>query len=61
MLPENGVYEKSTLCLDPLYAGRPTRVQLYHYGGTGACAVVTAQRAILDDIEVTTDPACPVQ
>jgi len=57
---------KNTLCLNPRFAGRPQRVFLDQYGGRGAgqdCGSdgYGTQAALIDDLEVTTDPSCPTQ
>ena len=62
-LAKGGGSIKNTLCLDPVYAGRPQPVSINHQGGSGLCdgsGGYGTQAALIDDVEVTTDPACPV-
>ncbi|HWO23743.1 MAG TPA: hypothetical protein VNO30_33610 [Kofleriaceae bacterium] len=63
MLTEGGGYRQYTVCLNPIFAGRVQPVSLSHYGGSGLCdnSNYTPQSALIDDIEVTTDPMCPAQ
>jgi hypothetical protein len=60
-LNEGGGYQQYTVCLDPLFVGRPQIVTINHDGGGGLCdnSNYPQQNAFIDDIEVTTDPACP--
>lgn len=62
-LTEGGGYQKYTVCLNPRYVGRPQPVTISHSGGSGVCDTTnyTQQNALIDDIAVTTDPACPAQ
>jgi hypothetical protein len=62
-LTEGGGYRPYTVCLSPVYQGRPQQVFLRHDGGSGLCdnSNYVQQNALIDDIEVTTDPLCPVQ
>jgi len=58
---------KNTICLDPALVGRPEQVLISHYGGTpasspsGPASGYGTQAALIDDLEVTTDPSCPAQ
>ena len=63
VLPLTTVNGPYTLCLNPLYAGRPTIVSFNHYGGSGTCDATNygTQFARVDDLELTTDPMCPAQ
>lgn len=64
VLAEGGGYQPYTLCLNPVYAGRPQLVSFVHHGGSGEPCDGTGygvQAALLDSFEVTTDPACPAQ
>lgn len=60
-LGETGAWVKNTVCLDPLYVGRPQPVIINHSGGSGSCDIYAGgtQPALIDDLEVTTDPTCP--
>lgn len=62
-LTEGGGYIKYTVCLNPLFAGRPQQVTISHDGGSGLCdnSNYPQQEAHIDDIAVTTDAACPAQ
>jgi hypothetical protein len=62
-LAEGGGYRQYTVCLNPLFVGRPLPVFLRHSGGSGLCdnSNYIQQNAFIDDIEVTTDPTCPAQ
>jgi hypothetical protein len=62
-LVEGVGYQKYTLCLNPRYVGRPQIVVIHHSGGSGVCDATnyTQQSAQIDDLAVTTDPACPAQ
>lgn len=60
-LPEGGGYQKTTVCLDPAYVGRPRNVTLHHTGGSGVCQATAAQGARIDDLEATTDASCPTE
>ena len=62
VLPEGGGWTKHTVCLDPVYAGRGFPVLLSQYGGGGSCDGYpggVAQTALIDDLEIITDPMCP--
>jgi hypothetical protein len=63
LLPEGGGYRKHTVCLSPLFTGRPQIVQISHNGGSGLCdnSNYPQQTALIDSIEVTTDPGCAAQ
>jgi len=62
-LTEGNGYQKYTVCLNPLFVGRPQVVTISHDGGSGLCdnSNYVQQNAFIDDIEVTTDPSCPAQ
>jgi hypothetical protein len=66
-LAKGGGWIKNTLCLDPAFAGRPTLVGFSQYGGNGGpgqgCDSIGygVQAALIDDLEVTTAPSCPVK
>lgn len=62
-LTEGGGYRPYTVCLNPLYVGRPQQVFLRQDGGSGLCDTsnYVQQNALIDDVEVTTDPACSPQ
>jgi hypothetical protein len=61
-LTEGGGYRPYTVCLNPLYTGRPQILSFNHDGGSGACNNLNygQQVALIDDITVTTDAICPV-
>lgn len=61
-LTKGGGWIKNTVCLDGTYAGRPLPVTINEFGGSGSCDNLNygTQTALIDDIEVTTDPSCPV-
>lgn len=60
---EGGGYQPYTVCLNPRFAGRPQQVFVSHQGGSGLCdnSNYTPQSVFIDDIQVTTDSACPAQ
>ncbi|HSK05833.1 MAG TPA: hypothetical protein VK932_31515 [Kofleriaceae bacterium] len=62
-LTEGGGYRPYTFCLNPVYAGRPALVSFSHNGGGGTCDNTNygTQTALIDDLELTTDPMCPAQ
>ncbi len=61
-LPENGEWTEAVLCLDPGLVGRPAEVRLGLYGGDGLCASFgSTEYGYFDDLELTTDPACPTE
>jgi len=61
-LPENGIYTQGTLCLPPNAGGRRVTVRFStgDSDGGGCGANYTEEVAFIDDVEVTTDAACPV-
>lgn len=63
LLGEQGNYTEQVICLDPAAVGQGLLLQLHLQGGTGSCGtpLSSALRATFDDLEVTTDPACPIQ
>ncbi len=67
ILPKAAGWIKNTLCLNPLFVGRPQEVVINQYSGNpGAghgCDTVGygTQAALIDDLEVTTDPGCPAR
>lgn len=63
VLVEGGGYQKRTVCLDPLFIGRPQPVTISHNGGSGLCdnSNYVVQSVLVDTIEVTNDPICPAQ
>lgn len=60
---EGGGYASYTVCLNPRFVGRPQLVFVSHQGGSGLCdnSNYTPQSVFIDDVQVTTDPACPAQ
>jgi hypothetical protein len=53
-------YHAGKICLNPKLVGRNTPVTFSMGGGGGTCAtVIPAETAFVDDLQVTTDPACP--
>ncbi len=62
-LTEGNGYQPYTVCLDPVAAGRSQIVTISHSGGSGLCdnSNYIQQSALIDDIELTTDAACPAQ
>jgi hypothetical protein len=61
-LTENAGWLQSTVCLDPLLAGRPTTVTFTIDRGSGTCAnVFPAEYAWVDDIQLGTDVSCPAE
>ena len=62
-LTEGGGYMPYVVCLDPQSTGRVQVVSINHDGGSGLCdnSNYVQQSALIDDIDVTTDPSCPAQ
>ena len=58
MLPDGVGWTEATACLDPDRAGRPQGVDVQIYGGSGSCSAIPAERRWIDDVLLTTDPAC---
>lgn len=60
-LPENGVYTQRTVCLPPTMVGRRVtmRFSTGDSDGGGCAANYPEEAAFIDDVEVTTDAACP--
>lgn len=55
-------WNQGTICLDPKLSGRRQNVSFAMSGGAGACATThPAETAFVDDLSVTTDPACPTE
>lgn len=60
MLPPRADYGERTICINPMYANRGLEVTLRLYSGEATCATTFAlNEAFVDDVTVTTDPACP--
>ena len=61
-LPENGEWTEAVLCLDPALAGRPAEITLGPNGGSGLCdSFGGTEYGYFDDLELTTDAACPTE
>lgn len=59
LTPVNG-WTQVTVCLDPKYSGVPNELAFMAAGPGGVCSASTPHaEAWFDDVEVTTDPACP--
>lgn len=60
-LTQGNGYQPYTLCLSPLFAGRPQAVTFSSSVTTigVACGSVDNQSTQIDDLQATTDPACP--
>lgn len=57
---ETGIWSEGLLCLDPNRVGRPLKLRLILFGGSFPCEDFgTTDVAYFDDLELTTDPACP--
>ena len=55
-------WTQHTDCLSPRVVGRTMQYQLWVYGGGGLCAnTFPTEHVWVDDFEVTTDAACPVE
>lgn len=55
-------WTQETVCLNPKDAGQVKQLSLTRTAGGGTCASTYAPEiALFDDLEVTTDPACPAQ
>lgn len=59
-LPAASNWTQHILCLDPSAFNRPTALSLSAHQAVGPCAAGLETFAI-DDVEVTTDPSCPVK
>jgi hypothetical protein len=61
-LEENVGWQQSTVCLDPILAGRPTTVSFTIDRSSGTCAnTFPAEYAWVDDIQLGTDASCPAE
>jgi hypothetical protein len=62
-IPETGQYAESRLCLPPGLIGRRAtlRLQLADSDGGGCATSYPDELAFIDDVSVTTDPACAAQ
>lgn len=59
-LPAAGSWTPHTFCLEPGEQNRPTAVGFGAYGAGGGCVDQPVETLAIDDVEVTTDPSCPV-
>jgi hypothetical protein len=60
LLPEIGIYEPATLCLPAAMSGRRATLHLSTSDTDGgACGAYPTEMALIDDVQVTTDPSCP--
>lgn len=58
-LPRDLQWRRGVMCLDPKLAGRAQEL-VFSWSATSPCAGdIPAERALLDDLEVTVDPSCP--
>jgi len=60
-LPEGGAaFAEETVCLDPADATKPQTLSFTISPGGGLCAdTFPEEQALIDNVRVTTDPACP--
>lgn len=61
ILPETGAYTAQQICLPPKLVGRRMTARFSTGGLGGGCSTFAEESAFIDDVELTTDPACPAQ
>ena len=61
VVPETGVWEQSIICIPQRHIRRPLTIEIFATGGGGGCSdFMTPLVGFFDDVEITTDPLCPV-
>lgn len=60
-LPAASSWTQKILCLDPAAFNRATGLSFSAHQGVAACAPQALETFAIDDVEVTTDPSCPVK
>ena len=60
VLPAAASWTQQILCLDPSGANRPTGLSIAANQPVRPCAAQALETFAIDDVEVTTDPSCPV-
>jgi hypothetical protein len=61
--PAASAWTRVSACLDPRQAGRPDRLSIVVSGNGGECATLddVPDTVAIDDVSLTTDPACPTR